>query len=86
MDVCTRKPLIVTAEEQTIRIWNFEDMRLECCKTFNETILSVAIHPSGYILAIGNTDRVKLMYIGINNQLHDANRNFSYIKVQKDFL
>ncbi len=81
MDVCTRKPLIVTAgEDQTIRVWNFEDMKLECCKSFTDQISSVSIHPSGYIIAVGTPERVKLMYLGINNQLHETNRSFAFIK------
>jgi len=82
MDIAVRKPLIVTCgTDRSIRIWNFEDMKLECCKFYPEEAISVSIHPSGFHIVVGFSDKVKLLNIGINNQLHETNRNFPFIKV-----
>eukprot|EP00913_Durusdinium_trenchii_P002841 g2629.t1 len=37
LDVCVRKPLVVTCgTDKTVRIWNFVDRTQELCKVFNE--------------------------------------------------
>jgi hypothetical protein len=54
MDLCVRKPLIVTAGiDKYIRIWNYEEKTLECYKSFAEEVYSVSIHPSGFHLVVG---------------------------------
>lgn len=85
MDVCVRKPLIVTCgTDCSIRVWNFETFTQECCKFFAEEALSVSIHPSGFHILASFSDRIKMMNIGIKNTLHEEanpNKEYSYIKV-----
>ncbi|OQV14086.1 Cilia- and flagella-associated protein 57 [Hypsibius exemplaris] len=67
VDICVRKPLIVTcAADRTIRIWNFFNRDCEIWKKFPEEPHSVAIHPNGFYLLSGFTDKLKMMHI-----LHD---------------
>ncbi|CAH8509372.1 unnamed protein product [Schistosoma turkestanicum] len=64
MDVCIRKPLIVTcATDKTVRIWNFETNDLELTKSFVEEVYSVALHPTGLFLLVGFSDKLRLMNI-----------------------
>ena len=48
LDVCQRKPLVVTCgADRSIRVWNYLTMELELSKEFEETVESVALHPTG---------------------------------------
>ena len=56
MDVCVRKPLVVTcAADRSVRIWNYMDKTCEVAKTFQDDVSAVAIHPSGFHLLLGDT-------------------------------
>jgi WD40 repeat protein len=75
MDICTQRPILVTAcqSDSSIRIWNYQAMRCELAKKFSirnhaNPLLSVAIHPNGYYLAAGFTDKVRIFYL-MSNQL-----------------
>lgn len=62
MDVCTRKPLVVTCgSDKSVRVWNYLEKTCELCKFFNEEAYSVAFHPSGFHLIIGFSDKLRLM-------------------------
>jgi len=62
MDVCTRKPLVVTCGmDKSVRVWNYAEKTCELCKLFNEEAYSVAFHPSGFHLIIGFSDKLRLM-------------------------
>ncbi|KAJ1503639.1 hypothetical protein HMI54_007888 [Coelomomyces lativittatus] len=64
MDVSIRKPLIATCSaDKSIRLWNFLTLTCELCKFFTEEPLSVSIHPSGYFLLAGFSDKLRLMNI-----------------------
>ena len=53
-DVCVQKSVLVTSSvDRHIRVWNFIKKTIEIDKKFDEDVLSVAIHPSGYILVAG---------------------------------
>uniref|UniRef100_A0A3Q0KGU0 WD-repeat protein, putative n=1 Tax=Schistosoma mansoni TaxID=6183 RepID=A0A3Q0KGU0_SCHMA len=68
MDVCLRKPLIVTcATDRTVRIWNFETNDLELIKQYAEEVYSVALHPIGLFILIGFSDKLRLMNILIDD-------------------
>jgi WD40 repeat protein len=48
MDICIRKPLIVTVStDKSVRLWNYMDRSCELTKVFADEIYSVAIHPTG---------------------------------------
>lgn len=62
MDVCIRKPLVVTCgADKSVRVWNYVEKTCELCKFFNEEAYSVAFHPSGFHLIIGFSDKLRLM-------------------------
>ena len=86
MDVCVRKPLIATCSSDcSIRIWNFETFSQECCKFFPEEALSISIHPSGFHILASFSDRIKMLNIGIKNNLHEEasqTKEYSYIKAR----
>lgn len=81
MDICLRKPLIATCStDKTIRIWNYEENILECSHTFTEDLFSIALHPSGFYVAVGCSDKLRLMNLHIvhNNNNHQI-RSFKEI-------
>mmetsp|Transcript_9516 Transcript_9516/g.8226 ORF Transcript_9516/g.8226 Transcript_9516/m.8226 type:complete len:268 (+) Transcript_9516:283-1086(+) len=81
MDVAVRKPLIATVgSDSVVRIWNYEDRSIECWRAFPEETLGIAIHPSGFHVAIGFVDRVRIMNVGYKEKLHDTSLNFPQIK------
>jgi hypothetical protein len=68
MDISIRKPLIATCgADKYIRIWNYEEKTLECQRAWPEEPQSISIHPNGFHLAVGFTDKIRLMNIIIHN-------------------
>eukprot|EP00929_Paragymnodinium_shiwhaense_P023265 TRINITY_DN1460_c0_g1_i1.p1 TRINITY_DN1460_c0_g1~~TRINITY_DN1460_c0_g1_i1.p1 ORF type:complete len:1300 (+),score=429.10 TRINITY_DN1460_c0_g1_i1:78-3977(+) len=62
LDVCVRKPLVVTCGiDKSVRIWNYVEKTQELCKFFSEEAYSVAFHPSGFHLIVGFSDKLRLM-------------------------
>jgi hypothetical protein len=62
MDVCVRKPLVVTCgSDKTVRVWNYVEKTCELCRHFNEEAYSIAFHPSGFHLIVGFSDKLRLM-------------------------
>ena len=68
MDVCVRKPLVVTCGiDKSVRVWNYLDSSLELMKYFPEEPYSVAIHPSGLTILVGFNDKLRLMNLLIED-------------------
>ncbi|KAK5665187.1 hypothetical protein QVD99_008034 [Batrachochytrium dendrobatidis] len=64
LDLCIRKPLIVTcSSDKSIRIWNYQTGTCEFQKFFSEEAHSVALHPSGLYLLAGFSDKLRLMNV-----------------------
>jgi WD40 repeat protein len=64
LDVCVRKPLVVTCGiDKSVRVWNYLDKTQELCKFFGEEAYSVAFHPSGFHLIVGFSDKLRLMNV-----------------------
>lgn len=64
LDVCIRKPLIVTCGiDNAVRIWNYEKNNLEVFEVFTEEPYSVAFHPSGFHIVVGFADKLRMMNI-----------------------
>ena len=64
MDLCIRKPWIVTfSTDKSIFIWNYLTKKLEICKYFNNKIHSVSFHPSGLHILAGFEDKLKLLNV-----------------------
>lgn len=55
--------------DRTVRIWNYHTGKCELTKSFlaeserDIELLDIALHPSGYYLAIAFTDKVKIYFI-----------------------
>jgi len=78
MDVCIRKPLLVTCgTDRSVRIWNHESNTCELVKFFPEEAHSVAFHPSGLQILVGFTDKLRLM-----NLLMDDLRSVKEIPIK----
>lgn len=78
LDVCVRKPLVVTAAvDNSIRIWNYIEKSLEFKKFYQEEIFSVSIHPSGLYLLVSFADKLRLM-----NMLLDDLRTFKDFNIR----
>jgi WD40 repeat protein len=61
MDVCARKPLLLTCGlDRSVRVWNYFTRTLQVLQFFSEQPLSVAFHPSGLQLVVGFADCVRL--------------------------
>ena len=80
MDVAFQRPLIATCskDDGSIRIWNYLTNKCELGRRFYvkdendatstaKPLLSLAFHPSGYYLAVGFVDKVRLFHIMHNN-------------------
>lgn len=78
MDVCLQRPLVATCshEDSTIRIWNYKNFACKLLRMFyfrvkdtnqsdadNKPLLTLAFHPTGYYLAVGCTDKLRLFYV-----------------------
>jgi WD40 repeat protein len=74
MDIALQRPIIVTSskEDKTIRVWNYLTGHCEYCKiilTEKEEldqeidILSVAIHPNGYYMAVSDSEMIRFFHL-----------------------
>ncbi|KAJ0409573.1 hypothetical protein ATCC90586_010084 [Pythium insidiosum] len=64
LDTCIRKPLVVTCGlDKSVRVWNYLDKSTDIMKFFKEDTYAVAFHPSGLHVAVGFTDKLKLLNI-----------------------
>ncbi|RKP19770.1 WD40 repeat-like protein [Rozella allomycis CSF55] len=48
---------------RSVRIWNYEENTCELVKCCNEEVYSVAMHPSGFYVLVGFSDKLKMMNI-----------------------
>ncbi|KAL3688584.1 hypothetical protein R1sor_014893 [Riccia sorocarpa] len=68
LDVCYRKPLAVTSStDKCIRVWNYIEKCCELAKYFPQEALSISLHPSGFQILVGFTDKLRLMNILIDD-------------------
>lgn len=86
LDVATQRPILVTAsrDDSTVRLWNYKEGVCELAREYYvveessirqqaKPLSSVAIHPSGYQLAIAFIDKVKIHHI-LNDDLKLTNQ------------
>lgn len=55
--------LVTTANDFTVRIWNYETSKVELVKKYPFDINSIALHPTGLFVAVGFSDQLHLMEI-----------------------
>ena len=74
MDVALQRPIIVTSSinDKTIRVWNYLTGHCEYCKIIltekdeaekELDILSVAIHPNGYYIAVSDSEMIRFFHL-----------------------
>ena len=75
MDVALQRPIIITTSstDKTVRAWNFITGHCEYCKVIltekeknkekEMEILSVAIHPNGYYIAISDKEMIRFFHL-----------------------
>ena len=67
LDTCMRKPLLATCsstiDDSTVKLWNYNERTCELSCKFEEQPLCVSLHPTGYILLCGFTDKLRLMTV-----------------------
>ena len=75
MDISLQRPIIITCSktDKTIRVWNYLTGHCENCKIILEekedakdkdlNILSIAIHPNGYYVAISDTEMLRFFHL-----------------------
>ncbi|CAD7922808.1 unnamed protein product [Amoebophrya sp. A25] len=79
MDVCLRKPIVVTCgSDKTIRVWNYLERTCELTKQFTEEPLSLSLHPTGFHILVGFTDKLRAM-----NLLMDDLKTFKELPVKQ---
>ena len=53
MDVCSTRPLLVTAGvDKTVRLWNLVDKTCRLVTRMSQEVSVVALHPSGFYLLV----------------------------------
>lgn len=68
LDVCVRKPLVATCgADKSVRIWNYLDKTCEVAKFFQDDLTCVAMHPSGFHLLLGFSDKLRLFNVLIDD-------------------
>eukprot|EP00391_Amoebophrya_sp_Ameob2_P005860 CAMPEP_0178992180 /NCGR_PEP_ID=MMETSP0795-20121207/5960_1 /TAXON_ID=88552 /ORGANISM="Amoebophrya sp., Strain Ameob2" /LENGTH=1181 /DNA_ID=CAMNT_0020684011 /DNA_START=596 /DNA_END=4141 /DNA_ORIENTATION=+ len=64
MDACLRKSVVITCgSDKTVRIWNYLERTCELVKLFTEEPLSLSVHPTGFQMIIGFSDKLRAMNI-----------------------
>ena len=75
MDISLQRPIIITCskKDNTIRVWNYLTGHCENCKIVLEekedakdkdlNILSIAIHPNGYYVAISDSEMIRFFHL-----------------------
>ncbi|KAK7907413.1 hypothetical protein WMY93_016025 [Mugilogobius chulae] len=68
LSACLRKPIVATCSlDRSVRIWNYENKSLELYKEFQEEAYSVALHPTGHLILVGFSDKLRLMNLIVDD-------------------
>jgi WD40 repeat protein len=72
LDVCVQRPVIVTLSKSSgsVKVWNYDTGVCELSKSFKHMLKEnpnylrcIALHPSGFYMAIGFSDKVKVYHL-----------------------
>ena len=65
MDICLRKPLIVTCSEKVINVWNYQDFKLQIAASCSTTdkARAVAFHPNGFHIVAAVGEKISMMNV-----------------------
>ena len=91
LDTCLQRPILLTCsiKDQTVRIWDYISNKCVLTKSFvitdsstnkitQEPLTCAALHPSGYYLAVGLQDQIKVLHL-----MHDDLRPFHVFDLKK---
>lgn len=82
LSVCSWKSIAMTAsKDYTVRIWNYDTMKVELLKKFLIDIRVIALHPSGMLAAIGFIDVLRLFQIQLKDLKLAKSFNYSMCSV-----
>ncbi|XP_077289414.1 cilia- and flagella-associated protein 57-like [Arctopsyche grandis] len=67
--MCSWKPIFMTSgeDDRSIRLWNYETMKLEFVKFYHENVNCVSLHPTGLFAVIGFADKLRYMVVLIDD-------------------
>lgn len=87
MDIAIQRPLLVTCShvDAVVRIWNYNTLKCEIAKqlitdqkeSHSNNLLCVAMHPTGYYIAVGFEEKIRMFHI-----LYDDLRFFRDINIK----
>ena len=61
IDVCLCKPILITGgSDQAINVWNYNERKFELHHNCGSDIISVSLHPSGYLVLLCCNENVSL--------------------------
>ncbi len=61
LDVCLKRPIVATVgRDHVLNVFDYEERTVELTKQFPESCHAVAIHPSGFYVAVSTADKVRL--------------------------
>ena len=64
ISTCALRPIILTSDRESIRIWNFIERRSELVKRFyHQTIYTSSLHPYGLHLVVSFAEQINLYAI-----------------------
>lgn len=65
LDVCPSRQIMVTvgSNERVIKVWNLKTNACEISEVFLDSPLSVSVHPSGWIIAVGFYDKLRIIHV-----------------------
>ena len=61
IDNCRWIQVVTCGIDKSARVWNYLEKTCVMCRWFNEEAYSIAFHPSGFHLIIGQSDKLRLM-------------------------
>lgn len=64
IDVALWKPIVATCgKDKTVRVWNPSDKKIDLMKEFDEEPTALSMHPSGIYIAVGFSDKIKILAV-----------------------
>eukprot|EP00899_Mesostigma_viride_P019230 jgi/Mesvir1/27308/Mv07136-RA.1 len=70
MDVALQRPYLVSCGlDCTVRVWNYHTASCLLRKQMSDPVFSVSIHPSGFYVMVGCTDKLRLFHVLVNDLL-----------------
>lgn len=83
LETCLQRPILLTCsvKDQTVCIWDYISHKQVLCKPFGtsqDKLTCASLHPSGYYLAVGLQDQLKVFHL-----MHDDFRLFHCFDIKK---